>query len=43
MIFIDNSKLSTFMYANYMVVLFTTVKHPHKQSLGQLRRDKSIQ
>ena len=42
MIFTDNSQ-RPYMYAIYVVVLFTTVKHPQKQSAGKLKRDKSIQ
>ena len=42
MIFIDNSQ-RPFMYVIYVVVLFTTVKHPHNWSVGKLRYDKYIQ
>ena len=34
---------SPFMYAIYVVVLFTTVKHPQNRSVGKVRCDKYIQ
>ena len=34
---------SLFMYAIYVVVLFTTAEHPQSRSVGKVRCDKCIQ